>query len=568
MTNLIGQSLGRYHILEQLGEGGMAVVFRAFDTLLERDVAVKVIRTEKLAPEILEKTLKRFEREAKALAKLSHPNIVKVIDYGEHESIPFLVMEFISGGTLKGMLKNVPFSYEEAARILVPIAGALHYAHSQNIIHRDVKPSNILITENGEAMLSDFGVARILAVAETAELTTTGIGIGTPEYMAPEQFQGGRVDGRADIYALGVVFYEMLARRKPYQADTPAAVIWKQASEPIPSLSKFVPGLPGRVERIIFKALAKDPKNRYSTMEEFGLALEEFVPNRKNKQIAIKQAGRVQKKLPLPNLTKLGNKPVPWQAGLGVLAILVFGFVFGNRLINGNTGLLSFLPFVSPTVTPSVTPSSTGTPTQTPTRTPTSTPTATATPVYIIGSDLFEDDFEDNDIAGWSSVMGGSRWRNQVEDDGNHVLAGSLDNGSTTMVSIGNSSWKDYSLDFRVKFPRISTSGNVLEIWLRNSNSDCHSYIAGLGTWRFFGKADGCSNFSHLVDAEHNGLQPNKWYFIHIVLFESQIEIFEDNVLVHQLTNTRYSNGNIGFELSAGNTAYIDDVMVTELLGR
>src|SRR5512138_3844665 len=154
MADLVGQSLGRYHILEQLGEGGMATVYKAFDTRLERDVALKIIRTERLTIETMPKALKRFEREAKALGKLTHPNIVPVSDYGEHEGKPYLVMPYLPGGTLKQRLGK-PIAWQEAVQILLPIAEALDYAHSQNMIHRDVKPANILLTERGQAMLTD-----------------------------------------------------------------------------------------------------------------------------------------------------------------------------------------------------------------------------------------------------------------------------------------------------------------------------------------------------------------------------------------------------------------------------
>ena len=146
MGNLIGQSIGRYHILEQLGEGGMATVYKAYDTRLERDVAVKVLRTELFAPSVFERILKRFEREAKALGKLSHPNIVNVHDYGEHDNQPYLVMEYLPGGTLKDKLGR-PMPWQEAVRLLIPIAEALAYAHEHGILHRDVKPSNILLAE-------------------------------------------------------------------------------------------------------------------------------------------------------------------------------------------------------------------------------------------------------------------------------------------------------------------------------------------------------------------------------------------------------------------------------------
>ena len=179
MTTLVGQNIGRYHIVEQLGQGGMAVVYKAFDTRLERDVAIKVIRTEMILPAQLQQMLKRFEREARALAKMEHRSIVKIFDYGEFQDAPYVVMEYLPGGTLKE-LGGRQMSSSDAARLLLPIAQALDYAHQRDIIHRDVKPANILITRNGEPMLSDFGIAKLLKSDQATQLTTTGAGIGTP----------------------------------------------------------------------------------------------------------------------------------------------------------------------------------------------------------------------------------------------------------------------------------------------------------------------------------------------------------------------------------------------------
>lgn len=276
MTDLIGKSLGRYHILEQLGEGGMAIVYKAYDTRLETDVAVKVIRTENLAPAILEHALIRFEREAKALAKLTHSNIVKVLDYGKFEDKPWLVMPYLPGGTLKQKLHGVPMDYQQAAALLIPVAHALDFAHQQGMVHRDVKPSNILITQSGDPMLTDFGIAKIIDSDATMDLTGTSATIGTPEYMAPEQATSKNVDHRADIYALGIVFFEMVTGRKPYQADTPMAVMFKHVSEPLPRPRDFAPGLPEVVERLLVKALAKRPADRYQSMSEFAAALEKL----------------------------------------------------------------------------------------------------------------------------------------------------------------------------------------------------------------------------------------------------------------------------------------------------
>jgi serine/threonine protein kinase len=189
MLLLEGKLLGHYKILAQVDEGGMATIYKAVDTHLERNVAIKIIRKESFSPNILAQVLKRFEREAKSLAQLSHPNIVKVIDYGEYESSPYMVMEFLPGGTLKQRLQG-KIAAQEAVGWLIPIAHALAYAHFRGVIHRDVKPSNILFTETNEPMLTDFGIAKILEMDAGDSLTGSGVGIGTPEYMAPEQGLG------------------------------------------------------------------------------------------------------------------------------------------------------------------------------------------------------------------------------------------------------------------------------------------------------------------------------------------------------------------------------------------
>ena len=274
MTNLIGKSIERYNILSQIGEGGMAVVYKALDTRLHREVALKFIRTEKLTLDTMEKTLKRFQREARALANLTHPNIVPIMDFGEYDGKPFLVMPYISGGTLKERLGR-PIPWQEAARLLIPIALALQYAHQQRIVHLDVKPSNILLASSGDSLLTDFGIAKILAdTEETSDLTGTGMGIGTPEYMSPEQFQGSGVDARTDVYSFGVVFYEMVTGKKPFTAKTPAAIMVKQATEALPRPSMFVPGIPESVEKTLLKALAKRPSDRFADMGGFLRALD------------------------------------------------------------------------------------------------------------------------------------------------------------------------------------------------------------------------------------------------------------------------------------------------------
>ncbi|MBT7192052.1 MAG: SUMF1/EgtB/PvdO family nonheme iron enzyme, partial [Anaerolineae bacterium] len=373
MSNLIGQSLGRYHILEQIGEGGMAIVYKAFDTRLETDVAIKVIRTDQLAPAILKRALKRFEREAKALARLTHANIVKVTDYGEEDDLPYLAMPYLPGGTLKEKLRDEgKMGWQDAARLLLPVAKALAYAHEEDMIHRDVKPANILITRSGDPMLTDFGIAKIIDEEATMDLTGTRATVGTPEYMAPEQVTAKTVDHRADIYALGVVFYEMVTGRKPFQADTPMAVLVKLSSEPLPRPTEFTPKLPQAIEQVLLKALAKDPNNRYQNMRKLVVALEKLL---QGKSAPVKpRRNRVDKK-PKEKRTTV-KTPFPMQylwfilGGVAVVSILL-GWLVGG-------GAAKAFPTKTPTLTYA--------PTFTPTPVFTSTPTITPTPALGIGS--------------------------------------------------------------------------------------------------------------------------------------------------------------------------------------
>ncbi|MBW6475047.1 MAG: serine/threonine protein kinase [Anaerolineaceae bacterium] len=274
MQDFVGQQIDRYHITERQGMGGMAVVYKAYDTRLDRDVAIKLIRAEAIPGDQYERLLRRFEREAKAQARFNHRHIVPVYDYGEVEGSPYLVMAYIPGGTLKAYTGQ-PVPYQQAIRWLIPVADALGYAHNRGIIHRDVKPSNILFGEEQRILLSDFGIAKVMFSPDQS-LTGTGLGVGTPEYMAPEQWLG-RANEATDQYALGVVLYELVTGKKPYTADTPAAIAIQQATEPLRRPRELVHSIPERVEKVIFKVLSKDPHHRYADMGELQKALEKFV---------------------------------------------------------------------------------------------------------------------------------------------------------------------------------------------------------------------------------------------------------------------------------------------------
>lgn len=275
-TNNVSQ---RYQIKKKLGEGGMAVVYQAFDTYLERDVAIKILKGEKVETGSVEQMIKRFEREVKTLAKLTHPNIVHIHDYGRYQKKPYLIMEYLPGGTLEDRIKQERIPFQQAAEILIPVAEALSYAHQRGILHRDVKPANIIFSDDGKPLLSDFGIAKILGtntIDESAgNLTQTGMGLGTPEYMAPEQWHG-KFSPQTDIYAIGVVFYEMITGRKPFIAETPAAFLIQQMMEDPPHPAEFVDDLPSAVSNFLFHSLEKEQEDRFGSMEEVVKELQQF----------------------------------------------------------------------------------------------------------------------------------------------------------------------------------------------------------------------------------------------------------------------------------------------------
>lgn len=273
MSSLIGKEIGKYRITQLLGRGGMAEVYIGVDTHLDRQIAVKVLHSY-----LLEEGgafIERFRREAKAIAKLRHPNIVQVHDFDIQDDLIFMVMEYIDGSNLQKRLEQLyregkRFPFNQAGSIISDIAKALDYAHSQGILHRDIKPSNILIDKNGNAYLTDFGIARIVG---DQKLTATGMLIGTPAYMSPEQCMGEDFTDESDIYSLGIVAFEILTGQVPFDAQTPIAIVHKQITEPIPNISNLVEDVPENTQEIVYKALAKSPAERYSTANEFATAL-------------------------------------------------------------------------------------------------------------------------------------------------------------------------------------------------------------------------------------------------------------------------------------------------------
>lgn len=427
---LVGKTLGKYRIVEHIGRGGMAEVYKAYQPGLDRYVAIKVLHSF-LAVEA--DFLTRFQREAKVAAMLRHPNIVQVydFDYSKEDDAYYMVMEFIEGPTLKQRLQELSekgelLPLEEAVSIVAAIANALDYAHQHGMVHRDVKPANIMFTRDGQPVLTDFGIARMVDVVG---LTASGTMVGTPAYMAPEQGMGQAGDERSDIYSLGVVLYQLTTGYLPYDADTPLGVAMKHISEPLPPPAMINTAMPANLEAVIMRALAKAPENRYQTAHEFAADLKRAISGQHiepvpSEHVAISRPQTMPPTLPLDQMATLPSAPAVrlpptppagaargrrrWTAAvLAILALIMLGGCVA-LVVTGmaEQALKSALPQLVATPTPASTPTATPTPdltatyaaeaeqfaiwmatyiatagvTPTPSPTPTTPPTATPTP--------------------------------------------------------------------------------------------------------------------------------------------------------------------------------------------
>ena len=259
--------IGKYKVIDILGKGAMGIVYRALDPDINREVAIKTIRFDMITDEAgKSEVMKRFMREAQAVGKLEHPNIVTIYDVGREEDHTYIVMQVVDGSSLKEIIESgKKYTVPETLALIKTLCHALGYAHEQGIVHRDVKPANILIDKKGHPNLVDFGVARL----EKSTMTSVGAIVGTPSYMAPEQVMGKKVDERADIFSLGVILFECLTLRRPFEGEHITTVVYKIAHEEPPALSDLEEGISEYLEPVVKKALAKDSNDRYQSCSEF-----------------------------------------------------------------------------------------------------------------------------------------------------------------------------------------------------------------------------------------------------------------------------------------------------------
>jgi len=467
MTTLteLNQTIGRYRIDERIGVGGMARVFKAWDTALDRPVAVKVLH-EHLA---LDPTFKeRFEREAKVVASLSHPNIVQIYDYGvindKGRTYSYMVMPYIPDKTLKDVLEEHAARAQrlDRSRILAitrSIADALTYAHGRGMVHRDVKPGNILFNEQGQAVLTDFGIARL---AESAQLTQEGATVGTPAYLSPEQAAGIPVDAKSDIYALGIILYEMITGYPPFTGESTLSIILKHLNETVPSLSERVGVSNPDLDVVIFKALAKNANDRYQTATDLAADLERVFGGKAVSQ----EARRITQTAPFvvtnPPPTQSRQPISPILLGVAtVIVILVLALV--ATLLN---------------------------------RPADATPTAEALVSSMTGEEgaYFLSTFESGDItnSGWPQTAEGTIIR-QITTDGTYRFENHLMGAATTSIFTPSYVYQDATITLEGSLDANSPVTSGYGIVFRHVNERNYDVFAvdGRGRYSLWSLRDG-----------------------------------------------------------------------------
>src|SRR6476620_10573689 len=331
---MVGEVLSdRYELEELVGTGGMSSVYRAHDRLLDRKVALKVLHEQYMADD---EYVERFRREARSVAALSHPNVVTVIDRGEHEGRQFIVFEYVDGENLKRLIeRRGPAPVTTALELAMQIARGLSFAHQQGLVHRDVKPQNVLLNGDGQAKVTDFGIARSMDVQHG--MTQTGTVLGTSDYIAPEQAQGQRVDEHTDIYSLGVVLYELLTSEVPFPGENFVAVAMRHINEEPPPIRDKRPDVSPRLEAAVQRAMAKRPEDRFETMDDFRKELDA--------NLAEAQGTVVMAPVKPPRRKRTRRAGAnPWPIVVALVVLIAIGTVIAYLIVSRDNGGTSSPP--------------------------------------------------------------------------------------------------------------------------------------------------------------------------------------------------------------------------------
>lgn len=561
--SLVGQTLGAYRLVERLGQGGMATVYKGYEAALDRYVAVKVL------PQFFASDpsfTQRFRREAKAIAQLNHPNIIPIYSYGEQSGITYLVMQFVEGGTLKHE-RGQTHSPEEALRLLLPIARALGYAHGRGIVHRDIKPSNVLMAEGNWPMLADFGLAQM--AESSMKLTGTGVGLGTPMYMSPEQGRGDQVDARTDIYSLGIMLYELVTGDVPFRADTPMAIVIKHMTAPMPMPRQLNPNIPAEVENIILKSTAKDVDDRYQTAGEMVTAMERVL----NRLAAAIKEEEVVEELRTKKI-KPGYMPPSKQPGAKkvqkIALIVILGFLGLCILGVVVMGVFDICPPAGPWPQPPWCP---GSPYKLPTFGEEST-TSAPTPMITegtLGPILFQDDFEGEPSPRWDFQP--QMWE-AVTLDGRTVLQNVPTEGEG-FASLRGDDWTDYEAQFDFKFLQ-PDEHNAYYFTLRFRTDDCpptvpalDNYVAVLSTDASELKDESCDTRMQEQRARNDrDFAAEGWHTAQVIVIGNRVQILVDGQQYFDYIDEEapHLSGGISIELSNGVELAIDNFRVNEII--
>jgi tRNA A-37 threonylcarbamoyl transferase component Bud32 len=544
VSQLAGQNLGPYNLLEVIGGGGMATVYKAYQSSADRFVAVKVIRADLSRDTALRE---RFEREARMIARLEHPAILPIYDVGEQDGVPFLVMRYVEGGSLSDRISAGRLSLRQAVEYVAQLGEALAYAHQQGIIHRDIKPANVLVTPRGHVLLSDFGIAKILA--DESGLTSTGMLIGTPFYMAPEQIQGKPVDARADMYSLGIVLYECLIGRRPFEAETPWAVLDMQLRDALPPPRALRPDIPESLERVILKATAKQPEHRFESMEALVLALRavKLAPD-----APVLEPAASPPPQPVPTTIvlrddQLGRRPSAWLRG-GAAALVLAAAAAIVWLASGARGDSAA---------------------------PTSAPPKPA----LAASQRFP--FDDGRADRWEGPA--EQWR-VVRDETNGLvyegqapddaLAATTPPQETTTALL---ELKNYAVELRARIVTPGLRGDdFADFWLSLRAHDNPTASGGCESYSFYfdstaaseqivrNGGEQCGGFNILTSASA-ALEPNRWYTIRTEAAGHHLRLLIDGAVVAEADDDRLEGGFFYMTLGQGARVQFDDIQIIPL---